>query len=715
MYKKVFISILISFIVFSVNISYSQDISTDEKAKNIEELKTLYLENQKTNPFLATEYAAQALQLALEKNDSIEIAIVLNYLGDCYFGRKAYSMALDNYFKSFKIFQQFDRQKDVAFSLIDIGNIYFVQSLSSIALGYFESAKEIFDILKDKKGLALVYDKIGFVLLEQDEEDEALKYFINSHYFRKSLRDPELLALSNQNIAEVYLEREEFEKAISFLNDALENFKDDKYQLNIADIEMKIGDIYNYDEKYVTAIIYYQNALKIHKEYEHQHEIALLNNRIASTYFNKKKYSKSKRYCISALNIAYDYDYIDIKAESYLLMAKILEQTKNIKKAYEFQKRYARVTDSIIEAKQISQSAEMQVSYEIQQQENEIEILTKDKELNNATIAKQRAIGVGIGGGALFLLVFAIFLYRSNLHKQKTNKILTQQKKDIEDKNDELEIQQKAIIDQNKKIQRINEKITGSINYASRIQNAMLPKTESFNDFFKDSFVFFKPRDKVSGDFYWLSKNDEEEKVIVAAVDCTGHGVPGAFMSMIGNSYLDQIVNIQKITAPDMILNLLHINVRISLNQEINQVHDGMDLTICVFDYKNNIIEFAGARNSIFYVVNDELTQIRGDVMDIGGVQREKERKFSKQIIPIEKDMVLYLFSDGYQDQFGGKSRQKFMRKPFKEYLLKNHKLPMAEQYYLLGQNFEEWRSCGDDSGTMCDQVDDVLVIGLKL
>jgi len=294
-------------------------------------------------------------------------------------------------------------------------------------------------VLKDKEGLALVYDKIGFVHLEQGEEDQALKHFINSHYFRKSLNDPELLAISNQNIAEVYLEREEFEKAISFLNDALENFKDDKYRLNIADVDMKIGDIYDYDEKYNKAIEYYKNALEIYKIYEFQHEIALLNNRIATTYFNKNNFSESKKHCIKALNIAYYWDYTDIKAESYLLMANIMEQNNNINKAYEFQKRFASVTDSIIEAKQISQSAEMQVSYEIQQQENEIEILTKNEELNNATIAKQKAIGFAIVGGSILLLIFAIFLYRSNKHKQKTNIILRRQKKDIEDKNIELE------------------------------------------------------------------------------------------------------------------------------------------------------------------------------------------------------------------------------------------------------------------------------------
>ena len=133
MYNKVLFGVFFSFIIISANNSYSQDISVDDKVKNIEELKTLYLENKKINSFLATEYAAQALQLAFEMNDSIEIAIVTNYLGDCYLDRKAYSMALDNYFKSYKIFQQFDRQKHVAFSLIEIGTMYFVQVLNSIA------------------------------------------------------------------------------------------------------------------------------------------------------------------------------------------------------------------------------------------------------------------------------------------------------------------------------------------------------------------------------------------------------------------------------------------------------------------------------------------------------------------------------------------------------------------------------------------------------
>jgi serine phosphatase RsbU (regulator of sigma subunit) len=714
MLKKYIGGLLLVLFVFAWSIE-AQEQSASEDTVTVEQLQKLYLENRQINPMLATEYAAQALQLATEQKDSVQMAVSLNYLGDCYFSRKSYSMALDYYFKGYRIFQRFKEQKHIAFSLIDIGNIYFEQNLSSIAKNYYEQAQEIFDKIGDKEGLALVYDRIGFVNLRHGQEDEALKYFINSHYFRKSLKDPELLALSNQNIAEVYLEREEYDKAIEFLNNALENFKDDKYLLNVADINTKIGDIYVYDENYLKAIVSYNHALNIYKKYQHNYEISLLHNRLSAAYLDLNKLTQAKKQCIDALEIAYMYDFLDIKAKSYLLMSNIYERQKNIKKAFDFQKRYAAVIDSIIEAKQINQSAEMQVSYEIQQQENEIAMLTKDGELNRATIEKQRAIAIAIGVGSILLMIFAFSLYRSNVHKQKINKILTEQKKDIEDKNAELYQQQLAIIEQNKKIQKINKNITGSINYASRIQKAMLPKPDIFNEFFKDAFVFFKPREQVSGDFYWISKNEEEEKVIIAVVDCTGHGVPGAFMSLIGNSYLNQIINHQRITAPDMILNLLHINIRISLNQDKNESRDGMDLALCVFDYKNNTIEFAGARHPIFYIVNNELIQVKGDSMDIGGVQRESERRFSKQIIPIQKDMVLYMFSDGFQDQFGGPKREKFMRKRFKDFLMEIHHLPMNEQRYRLEQKFDEWRNCGDGTNTLCDQIDDVLVVGFKL
>jgi len=692
---------------------FSQENTASGEQKSIAELKELYLKNKQIKPFLALEYAAQALQLAESLKDSIEIATMYNYLGDSYFDKKSYSLALDNYYKSYKIFQRFDNQIQVAYSYIDIGSIYFEQNLSSIAKSYFDKAKTIFEEAKDKLGLSFAYDKLGFVMLRQGDETEALKYFIDSDYFRKTLNDTLLSALSNKNIAEVYLQREEYEKAISFLNEASKMFRAIDNPLYIADTDYKIGDIYLFNEDYSHAIEYYHSALKNYAQFDKKYEMAMIFNKLANTYLSLRNEELIKKYAQNALEIGNDYEFLDVKAKSYSILSEYYELQGDIKKAFLFERMHSGAVDSINEARQISQSAEMQVSFAIQNQEKEIEILTKDQELSTVTIKNQKLIGIVIAIVSILLLILAISLYRSNVNKKNTNVLLTEQKKDIEEKNFELERQKDAIEEKNIRIQRINKNITGSINYASRIQQAMLPKPSTYLRYLKDVFVYFKPREVVSGDFYWFSRDEASEKVFVAAVDCTGHGVPGAFMSLIGNTYLNQIVNAHHITEADLILNRLHENIRTSLHQAKNQSRDGMDIALCVLDYKNKVIEFAGARNPMIYIKDNELFQLKGDNMDIGGVQREEERRFSKQTIPLEEGMQIYLFSDGFQDQFGGPEKQKYMRKNFKDLLLKIHNSTMMIQMQLLEESFEEWIS--QEDGSKMDQIDDVLVIGVKV
>jgi len=708
---RLFMLVIVS-LVFNFKVQ-SQDSTITGEQKTISELKKLYIENRQTYPFLAIEYVAQALQMAISEKDSLEIALLYNYLGDSYFDKKSYSIALDNYFKSYKIYQRFNDSSNVAYSYIDIGAIYFEQNLSTIALGYFERAKLIFEIKKDKKGLSFVLDKIGFVLLKQGRENEALKYFIDSHFSRKSLKDTLLTAISNKNIAEVYLQREEFEKAISFLEVASESFKAIHNPLNIAETDYKIGDIYMYNEDYLKAVEYYNTSLLNYLKFDKQYEIGLIYNKLSNAFAELKNMELMKKYATDALRIANNSDFIDVKAESYSILSRYYERKHDIFNAFRFERMHSGASDSINEAKAISQSAEMQVSFELQMQENQIEILTKDQALSKVTIRTQKIIGIGIAIFTILLLVLAISLYRSNNSRKRTNALLVHQKKDIEDKNFELERQKDAIEENNIKIQRINNNITGSINYASRIQQAMLPKPSIYRKYFKDAFILFKPRELVSGDFYWFTRDENLQRVFVAAVDCTGHGVPGAFMSLIGNTYLNQIVNAHHITDADLILNKLHENIRSSLHQAKNQSRDGMDIALCIIDYKNNVIEFAGARNPMIYIKNNELFQLKGDNMDIGGLQREQERRFTKQTIPLEKGMQIYLFSDGYQDQFGGKDKQKFMRKNFKELLYKIHHSDMMIQMQILEENFNDWITLPD--GSKIEQIDDVMVIGLKI
>ena len=253
-----------------------------------------------------------------------------------------------------------------------------------------------------------------------------------------------------------------------------------------------------------------------------------------------------------------------------------------------------------------------------------------------------------------------------------------------------------------------NKDITDSIRYAERIQRAILPPDELIKSALPDSFVFYRPKDIVSGDFYWI--NPGEDKVLFSAIDCTGHGVPGAFMSIVGHNLLDKIVKEEKYRTPSEILDRLNNSVSTTLRQtsESDAVKDGMDMALLGLDFKNNKLEYAGANNGVYIIRNGELIETKGNRFAIGSFIRGEKRKFDNHTFDLQKGDLIYVFSDGYPDQFGGESGKKYKYKPFKEFLLSIHEKSMSEQHKLLEQDFINW--LGDYS-----QIDDVLVIGVRV
>ncbi|MFC2116467.1 two-component regulator propeller domain-containing protein [Bacteroidota bacterium] len=282
---------------------------------------------------------------------------------------------------------------------------------------------------------------------------------------------------------------------------------------------------------------------------------------------------------------------------------------------------------------------------------------------------------------------------------------IREQKSVIEEKNKNLEAANIEISEQKNVIEDKNRDITDSIKYAKRIQNALLPSYEMLKESFADSFILFKPRDIVSGDFYWVKKKNGE--VIVVAADCTGHGVPGAFMSMLGISYLNEIVDKNNITEPGRILNLLRESVVTSLKQRQldSGSRDGMDIALCKISYDQNTLWYAGAYNPLWLIRNGEVIEQRADRMPIAIY--EKMNEFTTHTIKLQKGDSIYMFSDGYADQFGGPSGKKYKSGPFQELLVRLQEQSMEEQKEILNSTFEEWR--GD-----FEQIDDIIVVGLK-
>ena len=313
----------------------------------------------------------------------------------------------------------------------------------------------------------------------------------------------------------------------------------------------------------------------------------------------------------------------------------------------------------------------------------------------------------------------------------ETNEELRSSEEEIRQNLEELVAIQEQLQGQYDLLAIKNKNIADSINYAKRIQTALLPRLAEIRDFFPDSFVLFRPRDVISGDFYWFA-NKGNFQIIVTA-DCTGHGVPGAFMSMLGSSLLNQIIHDKEISKPNEILDLLHSGVEEMLNQrhEDNTNRDGMDASICIINRKKNIVKFAGANNPMYVLSqkplnfitenstenirieqaeNWQLTEIKADKKPIGGrVIKQNDLNYTLHLFELDQEMRIYLFSDGFVDQIGGEGRKKLMSKGFKKLIIDNHQIPFNEQGVVLENFFENWIY------ETKRQLDDVMLLGIKI
>jgi serine phosphatase RsbU (regulator of sigma subunit) len=301
---------------------------------------------------------------------------------------------------------------------------------------------------------------------------------------------------------------------------------------------------------------------------------------------------------------------------------------------------------------------------------------------------------------AAYVIVFLTILYlfvkwythRLRMEKLRLEKIVADRTAEINSQKEKIEVQ--------------NREITDSIHYAQRIQDAVLPADAKISQLLSEYFIFFKPRDIVSGDFFWIS--ERKNKIIIAAADCTGHGVPGAFMSMLGVSFLNEIITHSKLDSASELLNILRERVKNTLGQEgkENEAKDGMDMALCIIDYEAMTLQYAGAYNPLYFFKDGEFNQVKADKCPIG-IHAKEIPSFTNHIIPLQKGDTFYIFSDGFQDQFGGPKGRKFMSVPFKRLLSGIHEKPLKEQERIIQATYDDWR--GDH-----EQVDDILIIGFR-
>jgi serine phosphatase RsbU (regulator of sigma subunit) len=459
----------------------------------------------------------------------------------------------------------------------------------------------------------------------------------------------------------------------------------DKY--GISNYLQSIGNIFSMQEEYSRALNYYQSAREQKEEIEDKSGMCLLLNAMGKVYLQTKNYSRALEYTLESLELARELNLVDAQKDVHKQLSDIYFTLGSYRKAYENHMLYKELYDSIYNVQEITRLAglELQYMYEKEKQAIELEQLKKDAIL--AEEAKQQKLfrnSLIIGFILMATLFFAI--HRSYLQNRRSHRILEEQKHEIEFQ---------------------NNKITDSITYAQRIQSAVFPPVEKRKGILPDHFIMHRPCDIVSGDFYWMAKKDG--RVIIAVADCTGHGVPGAFMSMLGVAFLCEIVNKKASVYANGILNQLRGRVIHALHQtgKKDEANDGMEMALCIIDFDQRKLQYSGAYRPLYIVRKNELMEIKADKMPIG-IYAGRRRTFTNHEVELAQDDCIYLSTDGYADQFGGPNRKSFKSKYLKELLLKIHQKEMREQHRILETTIEEWRRD-------VEQIDDMLLLGIRV
>lgn len=753
--KKLFFLIMlyaISFQLYAFNnqtdtlVKYS---STKEAIQKINELIELSESNRNQNPEKSLVYGLSAIKISKEiKNYELQYMAEFS-AGFAYYIQNDFENALVHLNNSLELSKITDDQNGEASSLNRIGNTYQLMGEYNNALSFYEQAMAINRSLQNDQEVARTLTNLGSVYRLYGNYELAINQHLEALGIYEGLQNNEGIAWSALNIARLFKMMKNYNKSIDYVNQSLLIYEkidqDVKVSTGVTLCLKELGSIYYEMGSLDKAIEFSEKVLERNKETENQLGIANSLSTLGKIYFDGGNYQKSEEFLIQAKelkNVLKDNtetasilrylgkiylkqgetdkaeEYLDKSLdfaqnqnlkkeinETYLALSELYEFTKNPNKALNFYKRYTNLKDSLDNQK----INELELQYEFDKEQRKIAFEQHQKEIENkAKLQRQKIFTWVFVGGFLLMIILAYVIFKSYQRKKKTNIILTQQKNEIEEQRNEIEAQRDFVMKQRDKIAHQNTIITDSIEYAKRIQSALFPQDKFLNRVLSEYFIYMKPKNIVSGDFYWVA--EKENKLIITVSDCTGHGVPGAFMSMLGIAFLNEIVNKSKKLLANSILGQLRENIIDSLHQEygIKGSKDGMDMAMCIIDKKTLQMQYAGAYNSVFILRNGEVYELKADKMPIGIHAIKVDRSFSNQEFKLEKNDMLYLFSDGYMDQFGGEKGTKFKQKTFKELLLKIWDKSTELQKTEIEKTMDDWQ--GNQS-----QLDDMMIMGIRI
>jgi serine phosphatase RsbU (regulator of sigma subunit) len=644
----------------------------------------------------AVSYFGVAEKYYKKNNLKKELINIYNKTGYTFEVSGDYKLAGEYYLKAYSIVEEVGSDVDKARILNSLGSVYFAQKNYDGALEYWKKALKIVEKIDYKLGISSILSNIGNVYLENKNYDATLSFYNRSLKISEEISDSAGIGVRLNNLGNLFLEKEELPKALE----------------------------------------YYEKALKIKKAMNDYYSVTSTLYNIATIYEKQENLNSALKTINEALDIAIENDYKSLQVDLYNEKAFIYEKSKKFEKALISYYSYDSLRKEIY-SKEIAEAYsqnEKRYNYDKKEKENQL-YRTEQK----AKEEKQRNYVIGLIIGVIFLIIIAITILRGYRQKKQANELLEVQKNEILEKNeelsqlneeviqqrDEIEAQRNKVFEQKDELEDIHKEITNSIAYAKRIQTSTLPRIELLKDVFPDSFVLLRPKDVVSGDFYWFAS--VENHTIITVADCTGHGVPGAFMSMLGMSLLKEIVVKEYITEPSVILRKLRKEIINALQQKgvSGEQKDGMDMALISYNHDTKQLKYAGANNPLYIVSSRE---IQCETAEIKVVESEncskklyefkadkmpiaiyvKMDRFISHEITLEEGDIIYISSDGFPDQFGGPKGKKYKYKPFKQLLLDNSKNKMDGQKEILNSTIVNWM------GNTTEQIDDICIMGLK-
>ncbi len=698
------IIILLSFFGLGQELSPADSIKqkidrSDNASVQIEllvELGYYYSENEIDSLF---GYAHKLINLARSGDQPCNEAIGYHYKGNYFSAKGEYDDALSFYKKSMTLRERHCDIEKVASSAAQIGNVNArIGNYDEAYLSYYQ-AIGIYEDLGDEESLAAQYSNLGLVDVDRGKYRDAEESFTKSLNYLKGSKDSVQLGHTYNNFGNLYQTEEKYDTAVVYFQKALQIYRSINYTSGLAHGLNNIGIIYYYQGQEDSCMNYFKRSLTIRKEIGEIASIAQSYNNIGILYGYQAKYKMAVIYSDSSLALAKESGLKEEIRDAYSNLYDVYWAQKDYENAAISIKFFSDYQDSLKSEQSERLINDAKIKYETIKTDKELQENQALIDQNNAELKRKEIIIWAACIGGLLLISLLLVVYNRNKLTKRQNKVIEDQKSEVEQK-------QTEIID--------------SIKYAKRIQDAMLKSEDEQSKHLPENFVLYMPKDIVSGDFYWV--HEDEETLYLAVGDCTGHGVPGGFLTMLGSSMLNEIVSGEKKPEPAFILDKLRSKIVAELSQtgNIGENRDGMDLSLVKMNLKTFEVSWAGANNPIWIIPgnNRELAFVdpKYKYRELNEIKPNKQpiahhhimTPFTNHKFKLEKGDLFYLFSDGYADQFGGEKGKKFKYKSLMNLMIETKAQPLSEVKERMNQVFQDWKG-------ELEQIDDVCIMGVRV